>query len=91
MADVHLYDEHKDVRGVARERVTVDTRISSSNRGFAMLAKMGWTEGKPVGVSSDGTSVPDFGISHLTQSFTMHLQQAELTLFHSRLSMISLV
>ena len=54
--DVDMYDEHGDVRGVARERVTVDTKISSSNRGFALLARMGWTEGKPVGISGDGTS-----------------------------------
>ena len=52
--DSNLYDEHKDVRGFALEKVTVDTKISSSNRGFALLAKMGWTEGKPVGVSGDG-------------------------------------
>ena len=54
MKDIDLYDEH--VRGTAREVITVETRIKSSNKGFAMLAKMGWTEGKPVGVSGDGTS-----------------------------------
>ena len=52
--DSNLYDEHRDVRGFALEKVTVDTKITSSNRGFALLAKMGWTEGKPVGVSGDG-------------------------------------
>lgn len=52
--DLHLYDEHKDVRGYALERVTVDTKITSSNKGFALLAKMGWMEGKPVGISGDG-------------------------------------
>ena len=50
-ADVYGYDEH--VRGVAREVVTVETKINSSNKGFAMLAKMGWTEG--TGLGTDGT------------------------------------
>ncbi|PAV22313.1 g patch domain containing 8 [Pyrrhoderma noxium] len=56
MKDIDLYDEH--VRGTAREVITVETRIKSSNKGFAMLAKMGWTEGKPLGLSGDGRVDP---------------------------------
>lgn len=55
MKDIDLYDEH--VRGTAREVITVETRIKSSNKGFAMLAKMGWTEGKPLGLSGDGRNL----------------------------------
>ena len=52
MLDVNLYDEH--VKGVEREIITVETKIKSTNRGFTMLAKMGWTEGTPVGLSGEG-------------------------------------
>ena len=55
MKDVYSYDEH--VPGVAREVVTVETKIKSSNKGFAMLAKMGWTEGSPLGLSGDGDNI----------------------------------
>ena len=50
--DVDKYDEYS--RGVEREIITVDTKISSSNKGFAMLAKLGWVEGQPLGLSADG-------------------------------------
>jgi hypothetical protein len=36
------------------EVITVDTKINSSNKGFVMLAKLGWSEGQPVGLSEDG-------------------------------------
>lgn len=52
MKDVNLYDEH--VRGAAREIITVETKIKSSNKGFALLAKMGWSEGMPLGISGEG-------------------------------------
>ena len=52
MTDVSLYDEH--VKGPIREVITVETKIKSSNIGFAMLAKMGWVEGSPLGLSGDG-------------------------------------
>lgn len=52
MTDVYKYDEH--VRGATREVITVETKLKSSNKGFAMLAKMGWTEGSPLGVSGEG-------------------------------------
>jgi hypothetical protein len=38
-----------------REVITVDTKIKPSNKGFALLAKLGWHEGQPVGLSADGT------------------------------------
>jgi hypothetical protein len=50
--DIEKYDEY--VRGPAREVITVETRIKSSNKGFAMLAKLGWSEGQPLGLSADG-------------------------------------
>lgn len=46
------YDEY--VRGDPREVITVETKIKSSNKGFAMLAKLGWSEGQPLGLSGDG-------------------------------------
>lgn len=46
------YDQY--VRGHPREVITVETKIKSSNKGFAMLAKLGWSEGQPLGLSGDG-------------------------------------
>ncbi|EIN13580.1 hypothetical protein PUNSTDRAFT_41116 [Punctularia strigosozonata HHB-11173 SS5] len=54
--DIDKYDEY--VPGVAREVITVETRINASNKGFAMLAKMGWSEGQPLGLSGDGRTDP---------------------------------
>jgi G-patch domain len=50
---IHKYDDY--VRGPTQEVVTVETRIKPTNIGFAMLAKLGWVEGQPIGLSSDGT------------------------------------
>lgn len=46
------YDEY--VRGASREVITVDTKLKPTNKGFALLAKLGWVEGQPVGLSGDG-------------------------------------
>jgi hypothetical protein len=46
------YDEY--VRGTTHEVITVETKIKSTNKGFSMLTKLGWSEGQPVGLSSDG-------------------------------------
>jgi len=54
--DVSKYDEY--VRGIAREVITVETKIKPTNKGFAMLAKLGWTDGQPLGVSGDGRIDP---------------------------------
>lgn len=48
----HKYDEY--VRGPAREVITVNTKIKSTNKGFELLTKLGWVEGQPVGLSADG-------------------------------------
>lgn len=56
---IHKYDDY--VRGPAREVVTVETKIKPTNKGFAMLAKLGWVEGQPVGLSSDGMC---FNLTH---------------------------
>lgn len=50
--DIDKYDEY--VRGPVREVITVETKLKSSNKGFAMLANMGWVEGQPLGLSGDG-------------------------------------
>ena len=52
--DIDKYDEH--VRRPEREVITVDTKIQNTNRGFAMLAKLGWVEGQPLGLSTEGMS-----------------------------------
>jgi hypothetical protein len=52
--DIDKYDEY--VPGFAREVITAETRLKPSNKGFAMLAKMGWSEGQSLGISGDGVS-----------------------------------
>ncbi|THH21567.1 hypothetical protein EW146_g40 [Bondarzewia mesenterica] len=54
--DVDKYDEY--VAGAVREVVTVNTKISETNKGFAMLAKLGWTDGQPLGLSGEGRVEP---------------------------------
>ncbi|KAI0034905.1 hypothetical protein K488DRAFT_24662, partial [Vararia minispora EC-137] len=54
--DIDKYDEY--VPGYAREEITVDTKIKPTNKGFAMLAKLGWTEGQPLGISGEGRVDP---------------------------------
>lgn len=50
--DVDKYDEY--VQRPVRDVVTVETRIKNTNKGFLMLANMGWVEGQPLGLSGDG-------------------------------------
>ncbi|KAK0246010.1 hypothetical protein EDD85DRAFT_41685 [Armillaria nabsnona] len=54
--DVNKYDEY--VRGSPREVITVETKIKPTNKGFAMLSKLGWSEGQPLGISGDGRVDP---------------------------------
>jgi hypothetical protein len=49
---IDKYDEYH--RGAPREVITTETKIKSTNKGFAMLAKLGWSEGQPLGLSGDG-------------------------------------
>jgi len=51
-SSMHQYDEF--VRRPAREVVTVDTKIKPTNKGFTLLTRLGWREGQPVGLSTDG-------------------------------------
>ncbi|TFK76865.1 hypothetical protein BDN72DRAFT_830035 [Pluteus cervinus] len=53
---ISKYDEY--ARGTPREVITVDTKIKSTNKGFAMLAKLGWVEGQPLGLSGEGRVDP---------------------------------
>ncbi|KDQ63861.1 hypothetical protein JAAARDRAFT_65852 [Jaapia argillacea MUCL 33604] len=62
-ASIDKYDEYH--QGFEREVVTVETKLKPTNKGFAMLAKMGWTEGQPVGLSGDGRVDPvPFYVKH---------------------------
>jgi Wiskott-Aldrich syndrome protein len=63
--DVDKYDEY--VPRPEQEIITVETKIKSSNKGFAMLAKLGWVEGQPLGVSGEG-NVASYspGMAYLT-------------------------
>ncbi|KAK0208523.1 G-patch-domain Zn-finger DNA-binding protein [Desarmillaria ectypa] len=54
--DINKYDEH--VQGAPREVITVETKIKPTNKGFAMLSKLGWSEGQPLGISGDGRVDP---------------------------------
>lgn len=40
------------------QQASVDTSISSDNKGFKMLSKMGWKEGKSIGKSQEGIVEP---------------------------------
>ncbi|KAI0670107.1 hypothetical protein C8Q78DRAFT_1039252 [Trametes maxima] len=55
--DVDKYDEFYTNKPEP-EIITVETKIKSSNVGFSMLAKMGWVEGSPLGLSGDGRVEP---------------------------------
>ncbi|KAI1797686.1 hypothetical protein LXA43DRAFT_1070550 [Ganoderma leucocontextum] len=55
--DVDKYDEYYASKP-SREVITVETKIKNSNIGFSMLAKMGWVEGTPLGLSGDGRVDP---------------------------------
>ncbi|KAL1952170.1 hypothetical protein VTO73DRAFT_1319 [Trametes versicolor] len=55
--DIDKYDEYYS-RKPEREVITVETKIKSTNVGFSMLAKMGWVEGSPLGLSGDGRVDP---------------------------------
>ncbi|KAG2370180.1 hypothetical protein BDR07DRAFT_2922 [Suillus spraguei] len=75
--DIEKYDEY--VQGPEREVITVETKIKSTNKGFAMLAKLGWSEGQPLGLSPDARVDPvpfhvknDLtGLGKTTQDFRM--------------------
>ncbi|KAI0762782.1 hypothetical protein C8Q74DRAFT_1371770 [Fomes fomentarius] len=55
--EIDKYDEYY-TRRPQREVITVETKIKSTNIGFSMLAKMGWVEGTPLGLSGEGRVEP---------------------------------
>lgn len=61
--DIGKYDEY--ARGAEKEVITVDTKINSSNKGFNMLTKLGWSEGQPLGISGDGAWLSNLLISYI--------------------------
>ncbi|KIJ45502.1 hypothetical protein M422DRAFT_250820 [Sphaerobolus stellatus SS14] len=54
--DITTYDEHHP--GAPREIITVETKIKSNNKGYALLAKLGWVEGQSLGLSGEGRVDP---------------------------------
>ncbi|KAJ6574862.1 hypothetical protein B0H19DRAFT_1126073 [Mycena capillaripes] len=75
--DIDKYDDH--VARPEQEVITIETKIKSSNKGFAMLAKLGWMEGQPLGVSGEGRVDPipfqikrdSTGLGKMTQDVRM--------------------
>ncbi|EIW86509.1 hypothetical protein CONPUDRAFT_133930 [Coniophora puteana RWD-64-598 SS2] len=55
-SDITKYDEY--IRKPEQEVITVETKIKSSNVGFALLARLGWKEGQPLGLSPDARVDP---------------------------------
>lgn len=49
---INKYDEY--IHRPVREVITVETPIKPTNKGFAMLAKLGWVQGQPLGLSGQG-------------------------------------
>ena len=43
---------------VKTQQASVNTSISTDNKGFKMLSKMGWSEGKSIGKSQEGIKEP---------------------------------
>ncbi|KAF8529476.1 hypothetical protein JB92DRAFT_3196993 [Gautieria morchelliformis] len=54
--DIAAYDEHHPAP--EKEVITVETKIKSTNKGYSILAKLGWTDGQPLGLSGDGRVEP---------------------------------
>ena len=46
------------MKGSVREVIDENTKIKSTNKGYALLAKLGWTEGQPLGISGEGAFEP---------------------------------
>ncbi|CRL00233.1 CLUMA_CG013506, isoform A [Clunio marinus] len=44
--------------GLKTEQASVNKSISSENKGFKLLSKMGWSEGKSIGKSQEGIKEP---------------------------------
>ena len=56
--DVDPQNPYEYVAAVEPEVVTVETKIKPTNKGFAMLAKLGWVQGQPLGLSGQGMLLP---------------------------------
>ncbi|KAH7104494.1 hypothetical protein BKA62DRAFT_692432 [Auriculariales sp. MPI-PUGE-AT-0066] len=53
--DVNSFREHV---GSKHEVITISTKLKSTNKGFALLMKMGWKEGSGLGLSDDARVDP---------------------------------
>lgn len=57
--DVDAAPRHNEyLRGASHEVITVETKIKPTNVGFAMLQKLGWSEGQPLGLHPDARVDP---------------------------------
>lgn len=52
---VKVGSSHESVK---TQQASVNTSISSENKGFKLLSKMGWSEGKSIGKSQEGIKEP---------------------------------
>lgn len=48
----------EDSDDVDMEVITTETRIKPTNKGFALLTKLGWSDGQPLGLSGEGRVDP---------------------------------
>lgn len=63
--DIDNYDVHSSALA-PHEVVTIETRLKPTNKGFAMLAKLGWSEGQSLGLTGDGVSCSRYDLAHFT-------------------------
>jgi len=81
---VYGYDEH--VGGVEREVITIETKLKDSNKGFALLAKMGWKAGEGLGVAGQGAYMSSYKSIPIAYVYCCFDSQVGLIPFHLRLN-----
>jgi G-patch domain len=53
-------DDALDTDGL--QQASLDAAIPATNRGFQMMQRMGWTQGKGLGAGEDGVHSPSFSL-----------------------------